>query len=225
MQTADVLIVGAGMAGASAAYFLAAHRKVVLLEREAQPGYHATGRSAAMYCETYGNVVVRAITTASKSFYVNPPTGFSDVPLLTPRGALIVGAEADHASLCQTLEAMRTLVPNMQWWTQAEILQRVPVLRPECARYGVYEPDAMDMDVHNIHLGFLKGARAAGAQLVCDAGVHQIGFEAGQWCVNTPVGRFCAPVLINAAGAWCDEVAALAGGNAAPPLLVTHLKV
>lgn len=211
MQKTDVLIVGAGMAGASAAYFLAPHAKVVMLEREGQPGYHATGRSAAMYSETYGNPVVRAITTASKSFYFNPRQGFSDYPLVTPRGALTVGAAADHDLLRCALENMRALVPNIEWWTQTDILQCVPVLRPECAVYGVYEPDAMDMDVHGIHQGFLRGAKSAGAQLVCDAGVSQANFEDGLWCVSTPAGRFSAPILVNAAGAWCDELALLAG--------------
>ena len=211
MQTAEVLIVGAGMAGASAAFYLAGHRRVLLLERESQPGYHATGRSAAMFSETYGNATVRAITTASKAFYQHPPPGFSDYPLVTPRGSLLVGGAADHDAMRQVWHSLRALVPNVEWWSQADILQRVPVLRPEHAVWGVYEPDAMDMDVHAIHQGFLRGARAAGAQLVCDAGVNQIGFADGQWCVDTPGGRYGAPVLINAAGAWCDELALLAG--------------
>ena len=213
MQKAEVLIIGAGMAGASAAYFLAPHKQVLLLEREAQPGYHATGRSAAMYSETYGNATVRAITTASKSFYFSPPPGFSDYPLVTPRGSLLVGTVADKDALRQAWESMRALVPNIEWWTQDDILQRVPVLRSESAMYGVYEPDAMDMDVHAIHQGFLRGAKGAGAQLVCDAGVSQISFDAGLWCVSTPAGRFGAPVLVNAAGAWCDELALLAGAK------------
>jgi len=211
MQTADILIVGAGMAGASAAYFMAPHAKVIVLEREPQPGYHATGRSAALYSETYGNATVRAITTASRPFYFDPPEGFSPYPLVTPRGALIVGAATDHDALRQTLDAMRALVPNIAWWTQAQILQRVPVLKPEAAVYGVFEPDAMDMDVHGIHQGFLRGAKAAGAQLVCDAGVRQIRHDGRAWYVETAVGQFSAPVLVNAAGAWCDELAQLAG--------------
>lgn len=210
-QSTDVLIIGAGMAGASAAYFLAPHAKVTVLERESQPGYHATGRSAALYSETYGNATVRAITTASKPFYFHPPEGFSPYPLVTPRGTLIVGAAADHDALRQTLEAMRALVPNIEWWTQEKILQRVPVLKPEAAVYGVYEPDAMDMDVHGIHQGFLRGATAAGTQLVCDAGVERISHDGQAWCVETPAGSFSAPVLVNAAGAWCDELAQLAG--------------
>lgn len=140
MQKAQVLILGAGMAGASAAYFLAPHRRVTLLERESQPGYHATGRSAALYCETYGNATVRAITCASKSFYFNPPEGFSPYPLVTPRGALHVGGADDHDALRALFPDMRSLVPSIEWWTQAEIVQRVPVLRPESALYAVYEP-------------------------------------------------------------------------------------
>ncbi len=212
MQSTDVLVIGAGMAGASAAYFLAPHRRVLVLEREAQPGYHATGRSAALYSETYGNATVRAITTASKPFYFNPPPGFADYPLVTPRGALTVGTAADHDHLRALWQDMRALVPNVEWWTQDQILQRVPVLRPEMAHCGVFEPDAMDMDVHAIHQGFLRGAKAAGAQLVCGAGVQHIQREAhGGWRVDTASGSFCAPVVVNAAGAWCDELARLAG--------------
>jgi D-arginine dehydrogenase len=211
MQEADVLIIGAGMAGASAAYFLAQHKRVQLLERESQPGYHSTGRSAALYSETYGNATVRAITTASKAFYQNPPPGFSDYPLVSPRGSLTVGTVDDEAVLRLALRNMQSLVPTIEWWTQADILKLVPVLRPEAAVFGVYEPDAADMDVHAIHQGFLRGAKAAGAQLVCDAPATQITYETGLWCVNTPAGRFSAPVLVNAAGAWCDELAVMAG--------------
>ena len=211
MQSTDVLIIGAGMAGASAAYFLAPHCSVLVLEREAQPGYHATGRSAAMYSETYGNATVRAITTASKPLYFDPPAGFSDYPLVTPRGALTVGTAADHDPLRALWQDMSALVPNVQWWTQDQILQRVPVLRPELAHCGVFEPDAMDMDVHAIHQGFLRGAKAAGAQLVCGAGVHAVQREGGGWRVDTAAGSIFAPTVVNAAGAWCDEVAQLAG--------------
>lgn len=211
MQSVDVVIVGAGMAGASAAYFLAPHVRVLLLEREAQPGYHATGRSAAMYSETYGNATVRAITTASKPFYFKPPPGFAEHPLVTPRGSLIVGTAADEDHLRSVWQDLRALVPNVQWWTQDQVLQRVPVLRPEAAHCGVYEPDAMDMDVHAIHQGFLRGARAAGAQLVCGAEVQHMQHEAGAWRVDTEAGSFVAPIVINAAGAWCDELARLAG--------------
>ncbi|MDR3367764.1 FAD-binding oxidoreductase [Rhodoferax sp.] len=211
MQKTDVLIVGAGMAGASAAYYLAPHQRVTVLEWESQPGYHATGRSAALYSETYGNATVRAITTAAKAFYLEPPAGFSPYPLVTPRGALIVGTTQDHDALRALFHDMQTLVPSVQWWTQEQILQRVPVVRPEFAACGIFEPDAMDMDVHGIHQGFLRGAKAGGSQLVCDAQVQSVSREAGGWRVETPAGGFWAPVLVNAAGAWCDELAQLTG--------------
>lgn len=211
MQKTDVLIVGAGMAGASAAYFLAPHQRVTLLEWESQPGYHATGRSAALYSETYGNATVRAITTAAKRFYFEPPAGFSPYPLVTPRGALTVGAAQDQDALRARLHDMQALVANVQWWTQEQILRHVPVMRPEFAVCGIFEPDAMDMDVHGIHQGFLRGAKAAGATLACDAQVQSVRREAGGWRVETPAGSFWAPILVNAAGAWGDELAQLGG--------------
>ncbi len=210
MQKTDVLIIGAGMAGASMAYFLAPQRRVIVLEREAQPGYHATGRSAALYSETYGNAAVRAITTASKPFYFHPPEDFSPYPLVTPRGCLSVGGADDQTTLQRAFDERKTLVPNIEWWSQADILQRVPICKPESAVYGVYEPDAMDMDVHGIHQGFLRGAKAAGAQLFCDAGVHRIARVDGGWQVSSSAGEFWAEVVVNAAGAWCDELARLA---------------
>jgi len=211
MQSLDVIIIGAGMAGASAAYFLAGSRRVLLLEREAQPGYHATGRSAAMYSETYGNAVVRAISTASKPFYLDPPAGFSEHPLVTPRGALTVGRAGDRAVLHATWQAMQALVPTVQWWTSEQILQCVPQIKPECAECGIFEPDAMDMDVHAIHQGFLRGAKTQGAQLICNAEVSRITRASGAWRVHSAAGEFFAPLLVNAAGAWCDELARLAG--------------
>lgn len=211
MQTTDVLIMGAGMAGASLAYFLAPHRRVTVLEREPQPGYHATGRSAAMFSETYGNATVRALSTGSKAFYFAPPKGFSPVPLVSPRGALIVGGEADRDALHATWQTMRALVPNVAWWSPSQIRQRVPVLFDEHARCGVFEPDAMDMDVHAIHHGFLRATKASGALLVCNAEVIRMERTRGGWRVFTRAGDFFAPVVVNAAGAWCDVLARMAG--------------
>src|ERR1700688_3603390 len=96
METADFLIVGAGIAGASVGYFLAPHGRLVLLEREAQPGFHTTGRSAALFIESYGTPQVRALTWASRAFLEQPPQGFSEHPLLSQRGAMFVGGE-EHA--------------------------------------------------------------------------------------------------------------------------------
>jgi len=208
---ADILVIGAGIAGAAIAWHLAPEARVILLERECQPGYHATGRSAALYSETYGNAAVRAITTASRPFYVAPPAGFAEHPLLTPRGSMIVGGPQHEEKLRATHAEMRRLVASVEWLDAAHIAARVPVLRPQAGAWAVYEPEAMDMDVHAIHQGFLRGVGAGGGRLVCGAEVRALARSGGVWQVDTAAGRFAAPIVVNAAGAWCDQIAALAG--------------
>jgi len=207
----DFAIIGAGMAGASAAYELATHARVLVLERESQPGYHTTGRSAALYTETYGNAVMRALTTASKQFYRAPPPGFADGPLLTPRGTLLVAGEARVEALEATRAACARLVDNLQWWDAAQVRARVPVFASGQVTAGLFEPDAMDIEVHRLHQGYLRGLRARGGALRCDAPVTGLHREGAQWHVVTPGGNVRAAVVVNAAGAWADEVAALAG--------------
>ncbi|WP_430397913.1 NAD(P)/FAD-dependent oxidoreductase [Ferrovibrio sp.] len=211
-EAADIVIIGGGMAGAGAAYALAPQRRVILLERESQPGYHTTGRSAALFSETYGNGPIRALTVASRDFLMQPPQGFSEAPILTPRGVLQVGGADKATQLDAAYAEMRRLVPSVQRLDAAAVLARVPVLRPEMVAGGaVAEPHAMDIDVHALHRGFLRGAAVAGARIQSDAGVTGIGRAGSDWLVETTQGSFRAGVLINAAGAWCDAVAALAG--------------
>ncbi|MCU0868829.1 MAG: FAD-binding oxidoreductase [Burkholderiales bacterium] len=209
--SADILVVGAGIAGASAAHFLAQHGRVVVLERESQPGYHTTGRSAALYSETYGNAAVRAITTASRDFFHAPPPGFAEHPLVTPRGAIRFAPDRHRDALHAAFEAQRALVASVAWLDAQDVAALLPMLRPGFADWGIFEPDAQDMDVNAIHTGFLRGARARGMQLFCDAEVTAVEHAGGRWHVTTPIGRFEAPVLVNAAGAWCDALARLAG--------------
>ena len=211
MQSVDVVIVGAGMAGASAAYHLAPHRQVVVLERETQPGYHSTGRSAALYSQTYGNQTVRNLTRASWDFFNKPPPGFSATPLLSPRGALFVGAWDDEPALRQMLCEMQSQVASVCWLDPDEVMRMVPVLRRGSVCGGVFEPDAMDMDVHAIHQGFLRSARLLGAQLFCDAQCLSLQASGSGWRVRTAQQEYQTKVVINAAGAWCDALAQLAG--------------
>jgi D-arginine dehydrogenase len=238
-QKTDILIIGAGIAGASTAYFAAPHARVVLLERESQPGYHSTGRSAALFSETYGSDPVRILSRASRPFLSAPPAGFADTPILSPRGALMVAAPGQEALLRDELAAMQRITPSVRGLDAQEVLAQVPALRPEGVIGGILEPEACDIDVHSLHQGFLRGARQHGATVVCNApvirierlatpqsedqqvGVEQTGVQqtGGQdessspatWLVHTPAGVWQAKVIVNAAGAWADEVAALAG--------------
>lgn len=210
-MTVDFLVLGAGMAGAAAGYFLAERGRVLILEREDQPGYHATGRSAALYTEAYGNEAIRALTVASGRFFRAPPPGFAEVPLLRPRGLLMTAPAADEARFEAAIALGRRFVPRLRRLSRAEALALCPVLREDRLGHAFLEPDAMDMDVHAIHQGFLAGMRARGGRVLTGAAPQAIAREGGLWRVDTAQGSFAAPVLVNAAGAWADEVAAAAG--------------
>jgi D-arginine dehydrogenase len=213
MQDFDFAIVGAGIAGVSVAYHLAPKARVVVLEREHVAAYHTTGRSAALHSETYGSAEIRAITVASGRFYRAPPQGFSDHPLLTPRGAMIVGRADQEAAMKTAAATYAALVPSVHWLDPAEALKRQPLLRPEAASGGaVLEPEADDMDVAAIHGGFLRGARAAGAELRLSAEVEGLERRGGRWQIKLRGGDIIvANTIVNASGAWAEVIGALAG--------------
>ncbi|MDP2374979.1 FAD-binding oxidoreductase [Reyranella sp.] len=216
MQDFDFAIIGAGIAGVSAAYHLAPQlasgARVVILEREHVPAYHTTGRSAALHSETYGSAEIRAITVASGHFYRKPPPGFTDHPLLTPRGALIAGRAEQKADLQKAAANYARLVPSVRWLAPEEVLRRQPLLKPEAAAGGAIFEEAEDMDVAAIHAGFLKGARAAGAVLKLNAEVIGLERKDGRWTINLRGDESVnAANIINAAGAWADVMGALAG--------------
>ena len=215
MQDYDFAIVGAGIAGVSAAYHLAPKAKVIILEREHVPAYHTTGRSAALHSETYGSAEIRAITVASGRFYRNPPAGFADHALLTPRGALLAGRAEQRTDMQNAAATFAKLVPSVRWLEPQEVLHRQPLLRPEAAGGGaVFEPEADDMDVASIHGGFLKGARASGALLRLNAEVSAFDRKDGRWIIRLRDGEtVVATNIVNASGAWADVVAAMAGAK------------
>jgi D-arginine dehydrogenase len=210
---ADYIIIGAGIAGASIAYWLAPHASVIIVERESQPGYHSTGRSAALYMESYGPPQVRALTCASRAFFDRPPPGFTDHPLLAPRGALMFATQDQLAELDRHETIVRSVSDKVERLDADQACRRVPVLRHELVAAAVYEADAADIDVHALHQGFLRGARAAGAKLVCDAEVQALAYRSQAWEISTTQGMFRAPVVVNAAGAWADVIGQMAGAD------------
>jgi D-arginine dehydrogenase len=214
MQDFDFAIIGAGIAGVSAAYHLARHARVIVLEREHVAAYHTTGRSAALHSETYGSAEIRAITVASGRFYRKPPAGFTDHPLLTPRGALIAGRAEQQAAMQKAAADYARLVPSVRWLDPAEALGRHPLLKPATAAGGAIFEEAEDMDVAAIHGGFLKGARAAGGVLRLNAEVATLERRNGSWRIGLSDGESVgAANIVNASGAWADVVAALAGAR------------
>ena len=210
-EQADFLIIGGGIAAASVGYWLAPHGRVVLLEREPQPGYHSTGRSAALFMESYGTPQVRALTMASRAFLQAPPDGFAEHPVLSPRGAMMVATHGQEALLAEHWNILRTMTPHAQLLDTAGACAKVPALRPDKVLGAAYEPEAADMDVHAIHQGYLRGLRRAGGVVVCNAEVTALERAGGVWRVHAGGGDYEAPVVLNAAGAWADVVATLAG--------------
>ena len=207
----DFVVVGAGIAGASVAYWLAPHGRTVVLEREAQPGYHSTGRSAALFSETYGPEQVRALSRASRDFLQRPPDGFAEHPILSPRGTLFIGDPRDPAAL-QAMHVSLGEGAAVERWSRERALATVPVLRPECTGEALHEPGAADIDVHTLHQGYLRGLKRAGGEVVCGAEVIALERVSDRWQVRVADGRqWRARRVLNAAGAWADQLAGLAG--------------
>jgi len=223
MREFDILIVGAGIAGASLAWRLAGQRSVALLERESQPGYHSTGRSAAMFMETYGPPMVRALTRASRAFYERPPEGFAP-DLMQPRGVLYLATHGQEQELANTRKELLTNCPGLQTLDARTTLAHVPCLRPDLVHGALYDAGAQDMDVNALHQGFLRGFRqkaGADGELRISAGVTRAAHDGRCWTVELSDGQTLrARTVVNAAGAWADELAAVFGVR--PIGLVPH---
>lgn len=210
-ETCDILVIGGGIAGASAAAALVPRRKLALLERESDCGYHATGRSAASFTQNYGTRTIRRLVKCSRAFYEDPPRGFAEHPLLAPRGILTIAREDQRADLEQEWRRACEFVPDMRHMSRDELRAMVPALRAEYAGAAILEPGARDVDVHSVHQGFLRQAKACGAAVRTDAEVTRLERDGKMWHATTRAGRFAAPIVVNAAGAWCDVVAGMAG--------------
>jgi D-arginine dehydrogenase len=216
MSTAqfDIAIIGAGIAGASTAWGLleaAPGLKVLLIEMEERPGYHTTGRSAAVWVESYGGPAIVPLTRASREFFGAPPEGFGQ--LLEHRPDLFIEGPDDPGGLDRLAAEMDIGGVSYTWLTadQMAALPTGPMLRPEWRQRGLVEPDCHDIDVASLHQGFLRGVGGAKPTLVTNAEVIGLERRGGQWHIGTRAGDFAAATLVNAAGAWADTVAAMAG--------------
>jgi D-arginine dehydrogenase len=206
----DIVIIGAGIAGASVAADLARTRNVLLIEREDVAGYHSTGRSAALFSEIYGNSAVRALSRASRDFFYETPAGFSPTPLIKPRGSLYIAGPSQTVAL-ETFAHSEGVGDAVQRLSQSETLALCPILRPEHVAAALLEKDAADVDVDALHQGFLRQFRARGGTSVLNAGVRALSRTGNEWRIDTAAGEFRAGIVVNAAGAWADHVATLAG--------------
>lgn len=201
----DVVVVGGGIAGVSAAAFLADRADVVLVEAEASLGYHATGRSAALYTECYGPGVIPRLARASKWFFTSPTE-----PLGTPRGVLFVGDDSRETTIDDLEDMFSPTVSDLERLTSAEAAIHCPALRPEHITAGLLEPGAMDLDVHGIETSFRRQAIAGGAQFMLDHKALHIE-RSHVWTIDAGGTSLTAKIVVDAAGAWGDDVARLAG--------------
>lgn len=212
VERVDVLVVGAGIAGAAIAFELAVRGvSVRLLEREAQPGYHSTGRSAAMLIDSYGTPALRALARVSRPFLEQPPAGFTAEPLLTPRGILYIARADQRAALQHARDEAVAAGADVRLLGGEAIRDLVPALDFAYVEAALFEPGAMAIDVAALHQGYLKGLARHGGRLVTDAEITAIDPTGRGFEVETRAGRFAADVLVDAAGAWADELAKAAG--------------
>lgn len=202
------------MAGASLAYELSRANRVCLVEAEAQPGFHTTGRSAALFAPSYGGAEIRAITRASHAFFLQPPEGFCDHPLLHPRGCMFIGRADQTGRLDWMAEEVARSGGEVSRIAAARAFALIPRLRPDYVAGAIFDPHAMDIDVAALHQAFLGGARRAGAVLQTDVRVLRAERRGDLWSVPCGDAEIEAPVLINAAGAWVDQVAVACGARA-----------
>lgn len=205
----DIVVIGAGMAGASVAAHLAKHASVRLLEMERQPGYHSTGRSAAVFFEHYGNATVRALTRASREFFIAPDVDFTAATLLKPRAVLMI-ARTNQAEALSRFLASAAGGRAIEIKTAQEAQSLHPLLRSDDLWGGVYIKNAGDIEVHELHQGYLRLLHSRRGALTTDAQVMHLDRSRGAWTVSTAQDSFRAEVVVNAAGPWADQIGKLA---------------
>jgi D-arginine dehydrogenase len=211
VDRADVVVIGGGIAGVSAAYQLSATHRVVLLEREPQLAHHTTGRSAAVYIVNYGGPINMRLTRASRDFFEDPPPALAEHPILEQCGVLMVGDESHRESIQEIAAAGQAVDPSIELIDGEAARSLVPVLTDASAVVGMFEPGGCTMDVMALHQAFLRGAVAQGTTIHRHRGAIDLQPLGTGWRVRTGTGPIDADTVVNAAGAWGDHVARLAG--------------
>lgn len=207
----DFVVVGGGIAGASAAAHLAPHGSVTLLEGEKTLAYHTTGRSAALFVVNYGAHGVRPLARASRRFLEQPPEGATEAPILSERGLLWIGDARQAAKIEEIASGSLPSGEGTRRLGPEEMRELVPVLRADRVASGVFEPAARDIDVATLHQAFVRIARRHGAEIVTGAGVTHMSRDGSEWVVRADGRHLRTSAVVNASGAWGDQVAALAG--------------
>ena len=211
-ETADFIIIGGGIAGASAGYELCKKGRVVILEKESQLAYHTTGRSSAIFQLGYnkGDILLHILVKASEDFLRHPPTGFTTHPLLTPRCLIHVATAEKQSALDDLQRKLSKIDVETDYIDGAEARRLLPILAPEFHGRALREQGTADIDVNALHEGYLRQIKASGGDVITKAGVTALTRRDNQWHVTSTKGTYRAPIVINAAGSWVDQIAALA---------------
>lgn len=207
----DIAVIGAGVAGMGAAYFLSQDANVVVLEQEDQPAYHSSGRSAALYIEGYENPVVAGLTAASGDFFRQPPAALTASPLLHDRGGLTVARPGEAAQLDKYLNKWSPFCARMVRVEADECLGLCPALRPDQVLAGAYDPSYMGIDTHELMQCYQRGLKANGGRLLTRNAVTAIARQGNDWLLTTPQQQVRSKWIVNAAGAWANQIGLLAG--------------
>jgi len=206
----DFVVVGGGIAGVSAAAHLAPHGSVILLETERTLAFHTTGRSAALFILNYGAQGFRPLAKASQTFLENPPDGTTDAPVLEDRGLLWVATANQMPGLRRIAEDGIDGAPS-RLIDIDEVAALVPVVRRDVIVGGLLEPSARDIDVAGLHQAFVRITRSHGGEIRTGSPVTSLNRSGSGWSIKAGNGSVECDVVVNASGAWGDEVAAMAG--------------
>lgn len=205
----DVAVIGGGIAGTSVAAELSKDRRVLLLEMESQPGYHTTGRSAAVYAAVYGPSPIRALTRASRAFFASPSTGHFNTALFRPRPIMMIARQEQEFVLDQTIAEVGVMTP-VERINESAIRKLNPLVKTGYASAAMLDMSGEDIDVAALHQGYLRQFRDFGGDLRCNATVFGLTHTGRDWQINTGVGEFTVDTIVNAAGAWAEHIGGLA---------------